>query len=71
MHGRMPEPVLHRDVKPDNILLDKEGRIWLIDFGLGKAIQAQAQPGRTRGTRAAGTLGARHDLEEVDTILQK
>ena len=29
--------VIHRDVKPSNLLLDEEGRIWLTDFGLGQA----------------------------------
>ncbi len=28
--------VLHRDIKPGNILLDQEGRAWLSDFGLAQ-----------------------------------
>ena len=29
--------VLHRDVKPSNLLLDTQGTVWITDFGLAKA----------------------------------
>lgn len=30
--------VIHRDVKPSNLLLDKEQRLWLTDFGLARRL---------------------------------
>ncbi|MCB0167411.1 MAG: protein kinase [Anaerolineae bacterium] len=36
MHTQGEQPVMHRDIKPGNILLGDDGRIWLVDFGLAK-----------------------------------
>jgi len=45
--------VLHRDIKPGNLILDRDGHVWLSDFGLAK-IQDQ---GNLTGTdNLLGTL---------------
>lgn len=33
LHGHTP-PIIHRDIKPQNIVMDNEGSIGLIDFGI-------------------------------------
>ncbi len=58
MHTR-PEPVTHRDIKPANIIVDGEGRVWLVDFGLAKATAQSGAMVMLQGgkTIAAGTPG--------------
>ena len=44
--------VVHRDVKPENVLIDAVGRGRLTDFGIARLVDG---PKRTRATRIVGT----------------
>lgn len=40
LHQHKPQPVIFRDLKPSNIMLDPHGRIRLIDFNIAKVFEA-------------------------------
>ncbi len=51
--------VVHRDLKPQNILVDGEGRPRILDFGIGKRVELGEDElsGGSPGQRAEGVLG--------------
>ncbi|PON83387.1 GPCR kinase [Trema orientale] len=53
LHHGCPRPVIHRDVKSSNILLDRNWKPRIADFGLAKIVQAGGDWTRV----IAGTLG--------------
>lgn len=36
LHSHEPEPIVFRDMKPSNVMIDSRGKVRLIDFGIAK-----------------------------------
>lgn len=53
IHSLRP-PIIHRDIKPQNIICRQDGKVFLVDFG---AVQDVYRNTLTRGGTFVGTLG--------------
>jgi serine/threonine protein kinase/tetratricopeptide (TPR) repeat protein len=51
-HGR-----IHRDLKPSNVLVDRDGRVVILDFGISTELSAAADRHRTDVADILGTPG--------------
>jgi serine/threonine protein kinase len=57
LHSREPEPVLHRAIQPSNLRRDAADKLWLIGFGLTRALPRQLPRQHAQTMPALGTPG--------------
>ncbi len=73
LHTVKQNPIIYRDMKPDNVMLINSGRVKLIDFGIAKECRrGERQTGSSIGTRGYAApeqyKGASNVLDERTDI---
>jgi serine/threonine-protein kinase len=77
LHEEMDTPIVYRDLKPSNLMIDAQGRVRLIDFGIARFLRPDrpedtvllGTPGFAAPEQYAGKSGIRSDLYNLGALL--
>ncbi|MCB0165000.1 MAG: protein kinase [Anaerolineae bacterium] len=77
LHGQKPEPLILRDLKPNNVMIDQENRARLIDFGIvepyrpGRELPLIGTEGYSPPEQYIGYSDARSDIYALGITLHQ
>lgn len=71
LHHVEPDPIVHQDIKPDNVLIDANDEFLISDFGISKRIRNTLQKQSTRALKAGAPayMGPERFKNETDPML--
>lgn len=55
LHNLEPDPIVHQDIKPDNVLMDSDGTFMITDFGISKKVRNTLRSQSKRAVEAGAT----------------
>lgn len=55
LHNLEPDPIVHQDIKPDNVLIDSDGTFMITDFGISKKVRNTLRSQSKRAVEAGAT----------------
>jgi len=55
LHNLEPDPIVHQDIKPDNVLMGSNGTFMITDFGISKKVRNTLRSQSKRAVEAGAT----------------
>lgn len=71
LHNLEPDPIIHQDIKPDNILIDEQGRFIITDFGISKKVRSTMRRQSNRAIKAGAVAYMGPERFVKDPVLIK